>query len=246
MDMLNSDSTSEDNSSGMNEQKVIVSGGTVQLEGILSIPVDARALVVFAYYRVDNSQHTLSSLTMLADMCRSAGLSTLLVNLLTAEDEELDKTTLFFRENINVLHQRVIGIANWLIANADTRSGGFGYFGAGVCGTAILVASAVRPDAVNAIVAVTPDIELVNSYLPRVVAPTLFIAPEKDTQALNMSRTSISELASDTTLDIVLQARQRGLANTVEIIPGVQNAFEDNQSLQKVGELTTGWFTRFL
>src|SRR6266487_947045 len=246
MDMLNSDSTSAGNPSGINEQRIMVSGGTVQLEGTLSIPDDARTLVVFAYYRVDNSQNTLSSLNMLADMCRNAGLSTLLVNLLTPEDEELDKTTLFFRENISVLHQRVIGIANWLIANVETRSGGFGYFGAGVCGAAMLAASAVRSDAVNAIVVVAPSTELVNLYLPRVVAPTLFIAPEKDTQALNMCRTSISELASDTTLDIVIQARQRGLANTLEIIPGVQNAFEDNQSLQKVGELTSEWFTRFL
>jgi hypothetical protein len=123
---------------------------------------------------------------------------------------------------------------------------GLGYFGAGVCAAAILAASAVRPDAVNAIVAVAPSTQLVNPYLPRIVAPTLIIAPEKDAQALTTYRTLISAIASDTNLDIVTQARQRGLANTLEIIPGVQNAFENNQSLQKVGELTTGWFTRFL
>ena len=244
--MLNSDSTSAGNSSRINEQQVMVSGGTVQLEGILSIPDEARPLLVFAYYRMDSSENTLNNLSMLAAMCRSAGLSTLLVNLLTPEDEELDKTTLFFRENISVLHQRVIGIANWLIANVNTHSVRLGYFGAGICASAILAASAVRPDAVNAIVAVAPSIELVNSYLPRIVAPTLIIAPERDVQALNMYRTSISAIASDTNLDIVTQARQRGLANTLEIIPGAQNAFENNQSLQKVGELTTAWFTRFL
>ncbi len=218
--MLNDDTTSAGNSSRINEEKVMVSGGTVQLEGILSIPDEARPLIVFAYYRMDSSENTLNNLSMLAAMCRSAGLSTLLVNLLTPEDEELDKTTLFFRENISVLHQRVVGIANWLIANVNTHSVRLGYFGAGVCASAILAASAVRPDAVNAIVAVAPSIELVNSYLPRIVA--------------------------DTNLDIVTQARQRGLANTLEIIPGAQNAFENNQSLKKVGELTTAWFTRFL
>jgi putative phosphoribosyl transferase len=236
--MLNSDST--------NEQQVMVSGGTVQLEGILSIADGARALIVFAYYRIDSSEITLSDLSILAAMCRSAGLSTLRVNLLTLEDEELDKTTMFFRENISVLHQRVIGIVNWLIENVNTHSIGFGYFGVGVCASAILAASAVRPDAVNAIVAVSPSIELVNSYLPRIVAPTLIIAPEKDAQALTMYRTSLLEIASDTNLDMVRLARERGLANTLEIIPGVQNAFENNQSLKKVGDLTTGWFTHYL
>jgi putative phosphoribosyl transferase len=244
--MLNNDNASAGNSTSTNEQKVMVSGGAVQLEGILSIPVDARGLIVFAYYRIGSTENTLSSLSTLAAMCRSAGLSTLLVNLLTPEDEELDKTTLFFRENISVLHQRVIGIANWLIANVDTHNMNLGYFGVDVCAAAILAASAVRPDAVNAIVAVSPGIELVNSYLPRIVAPTLIIAPERDTQALTMYRTAISAIASDTNLDIVTQARQRGLTNTLEIIPGVQNAFENNQSLKKAGELTTGWFTRFL
>jgi putative phosphoribosyl transferase len=243
---LNNDNTSAGKLSYMNEQKITVSGGTVQLEGILSIPGDARALVVFAYYRIDNPENTLSSLNTLAALCRNAGLSTLLVNLLTPEDEELDKTTQFFRENIGVLHQRVIGIANWLIANVNTKRVGLGYFGTGVCAAAMLAASAVRPDAVNAIVAVAPSTELVNSYLPRIVAPTLIIAPERDSQALTMYRTSIAAIASDTSLDIVTGARNRGLANTLEIIPGVQNAFENNQSLQKVGELTTGWFTRFL
>jgi putative phosphoribosyl transferase len=244
--MLNNDSTSAGNSSNINEQKLMVSGGTVQLEAILSIPADARALIVFAYYRIGGSENTFSNLSILAAMCQSAGLSTLLVNLLTPEDEELDKTTQFFRENISVLHQRVIGIANWLIANVNTQNMGLGYIGAGVCASAILAASAVRPDAVNAIVAVAPSTELVNSYLPRIVAPTLIIAPERDVQALTMYHTSISAIASDTSLDIVTQARQRGLANTLEIIPGVQNAFENNQSLHKVGEYTTGWFTHFL
>ncbi len=244
--MLNNDSTSAGNSSESNEQKLMVSGGAVQLEGILSIPAGARALIVFAYDRLGNFENPFNCLNILAAICQSAGLSTLLVNLLTPEDEELDKSTQFFRENIGVLHQRVIGIANWLIANVKTQGLSFGYFGTGVCAAATLAASAVRPDAVNAIVAVAPHIELVNTYLPRIVAPTLIIAPEKNAQALTMYRTSISAIASDTNLDIVTQARRWGLANTLEIIPGVQNAFENNQSLYKVGELTTGWFTRFL
>ena len=243
---MNHNNTSTGNSTGGNEQQVIVSGGAVQLEGVLSIPIGARALIVFSYDRLGNFANTLNYLHVLAAMCQSAGLATLLVNLLTPEEEELDKTTLFFRENISVLHQRVIGITNWLLENSDTQGLGLGYFGTGVCAAATLAASAVRPDAVNAIVAVAPSTDLVHTYLPRIVAPSLIIAPEKNTQALTAYRTSIASIASDTNLDTVMQARRRGLANTLEIIPGVQNAFENNQAVNKVGELTTGWFTRFL
>jgi putative phosphoribosyl transferase len=243
---LNNDNTSTGKSTESHEQTVMVSGGAVQLEGILSIPNDARALIVFAYDRLGDLGNTLNSLHLLTAKCHSTGLSTLMVNLLTSEEEELNKTTHFFQENIEVLHQRVIGITNWLIENANTHGLNLGYFGTNVCAAAILAASTVRPDAMNAIVAVEPRTDLVNSYLPRIVAPTLFIAPEKNGQALTSSRTAIALIATDTNLDIVTQARKGGLANTVEIISGVQNAFENNQSMYKVGELTSGWFTRFL
>jgi len=77
----------------------------------------------------------------------------------------------------------------------------------------------------NAVVAVEPRTDLVNTYLPRIVAPTLFIAPEKNTQTLTLYRTAIAAIATDTNLDIVIQARKRGLANTLEIISGVQIIF---------------------
>jgi len=243
---LNHNNTSTGNSTGGNEQQVIVSGGAVQLEGILNIPVGARALIVFSYDRLGNLENTPNYLHILAAMCQSAGLATLLVNLLTPEEEELDKTTLFFRENISVLHQRVIGITNWLLENSDTQGLGLGYFGTGVCAAPHPAGLPLTAYSVKSIIAFAPKTDLVHTYLPRIVAPTLIIAPEKNTQALTAYRTSIASIASDTNLDTVMRARRRGLANTLEIIPGVQNAFENNQAVNKVGELTTGWFTRFL
>ena len=224
----------------------MVWGGAVQLEGTLSIPEGTHALVVIAYERMDNSEHILDDLNTLADANRRAGLATLSVNLLTPEDEALDKMTHFFRENVGVLHQRIIGIANWLINNDETQSLSIGCFGAGVSVAASLAAAAVRPDAIHAIVAIDPRTDLVSSYLPRVVMPTLLIAAERDMQSIDMSLKALSELTSDTTLDIVREARERGLSHTLEAIPGVANVFENAQSLQKVGQLATHWFTRFL
>src|ERR1700730_8680610 len=166
---LNSNSAPASDGDSYQEQQVTIWGGPVQLEGTLSIPEGARALVVFAYDRMGNAEHILGNLNALADVSRGAGLANLAGNLLTPEDEALDKTTGFFRENVNVLHQRIIGIAKWLIVNDNTQSFNIGYWGVGVIAAAALAAAAIRPDAIQSIVAIDPRIDLVSSYLSRVV-----------------------------------------------------------------------------
>jgi putative phosphoribosyl transferase len=236
-------SISASDDSSYQERRVLVWGGPVQLEGILTIPQGAHAVVVIPYDRVGNWEHSLNEL---ADASRRAGLATLLVNLLTPEDEVVDKTTGFFRGNVDVLHRRVLGITNWLIADAEPRSITIGYFGVGLSAAAALAAAARRPDAIHAIVAVAPRIDLVSACLPRIVTPTLLIAGERDRQALDMSHKALSELTCDMTLDIVREARERGLAHTLEAISGVANVFENEQSLQQVEQLATWWFTNHL
>lgn len=244
--MLSNDSTISSDSSTHDKRRVTVSGGSVMLDGVMSLPASARALVLFAFDRANDAEQMLNGMNILVEASRKAGLATLQVNLLTPEDEELDKMTGFFRENVSILHQRVLGITNWLIVNADMQNMSIGYLGVGVSAAAILAAAAIRPDAVSAIVAVTPRIDLVSSYLPTVVTPTLLIVAEKDTQALDRSRKALPELTSNTTLDIVKQARKRGASNALETISNVDNVFETEQSLQQVEQLSTGWFTRYL
>ena len=237
---------SESDNSDYQERRVVVWGGAVQLEGVLSIPEGAHALVVIAYESMGNTELPLDVLPNLAVANRMAGLATLSVNLLTQEDEALDQTTRFFRENVEVLHQRITGIANWLINNDETHSFSIGCFGAGVSAAAVLAAAARRPDAIHAVVAVDPRTDLVRSYLPRVVMPTLFIAGERDMQSIDMSLKAIAELTTDTTLDIVREARERGLPHALEAIPDVTNVFENEESVQQVGRLAARWFARYL
>jgi pimeloyl-ACP methyl ester carboxylesterase len=236
------------NNENQNERRVTVLDGPVLLEGVLSGPKEAPGVVVFVYDRIAEQENILDSLATLAQANRQAGFATLTVNLLTPEDEALDRITAFFRENIEVLHQRVIGITDWLIDNSDSDFQGIsmGYFGAGVSAAAILAAAAIRPDAIHAIVAIAPRTDLVSNSLPGVVSPTLFIAGEQDNSALDMSRQALPQLASDTTLDIVVDARKRGVPNTLETIPGVTSVFESEQALQKVGQLAAQWFTKYL
>ena len=240
------DSSASASDQNQNERRVMVTGGPVLLEGVLSGSVGGPAMVVFAYDRVAGQEHILSGLAKLARANQQAGFATLAVNLLTPEDEALDKTTGFFRENVEVLHQRIIGIANWLIDHSDFQGISMGYSGVGVSGAAIFAAAAARPDAIQAIVSVAPRIDLVSSKLPQVAAPTLLIAGEKDSAALDMSRQALPQLTSDTTLDIIAQARKRGVPHTLETIPGVANIFESDQALQKAGQLATQWFTKYL
>ena len=221
-------------------------GGAVQLKGALSIPEGAHALGVISSVQTDSSELTLDVLHNLAVANWRAGIATLLVNLLTLEEEALDHKTRFFRENVEVLHQRIIGIANWVINNDKTHGLSIGCFGTGVSAAAVLAATARRPDAIHAVVAVDPRTDLVRSYLPRIVMPTLFIAGEKDTGSLDMSLKAIAELTTDTTLDIVREARERGLPHMLKAIPEVTDVFENEQSVQQVGWLAAQWFVRYL
>jgi putative phosphoribosyl transferase len=243
--VLDSTSASNENQGG-NEQQVVVSGGPVLLNGVLNNPVGALAIVVFPYDGMAANENILGALQTLARTFQQAGLGTLMVNLLTPEDEALDRSTGFFRENVEVLHQRVIGIANWLIDNTYIEGISMGYVGAGVSGAAILAAAAARPDAFQGIVAVAPRTDLVSSDLPQVAAPTLLIAGEQDTAAVDMGRKALGALMSDTTLDVVAQAKERGAGNRMEIIQGISNVFENDQALQTVGKEATDWFKKYL
>lgn len=243
--MLDSTSASNQNQGG-NEQQVVVSGGPVLLNGVLNRPVGATAIVVFPYERMAGNENILGGLETLAQAFQQAGMGTLLVNLLTPEDEALDQITGFFRENTSVLHQRVMGIANWLIDQAEPGGISMGYVGAGVSGAAILAAADARPDAINAIAAIAPRTDLVSSRLPGVVAPTLLIAGEQDTAAVDMGRKALGELLSDTSLDSVARAKELGVTNRLEIIRGVSSVFESEQALQTVGQQAIDWFRKYL
>ena len=237
---------SASNDSVYQPRRVEVWGGAVQLKGAMSIPQGAHALIVIAFEGMDNSEHTLDVLNNLATAICRAGLATLLVNLLTFHDETVDKKTRYFRENVDILHQRIIGIANWVINNEETHSLSIGCFGIGVSAAAVLAAAARRPDAIHAVVAVEARTDLVSSYLPRVVVPTLLIAGERDMQSIDMSLKAMAELTTDTTLDIVREARERGLPHTLETIPDVTNVFENELSVHQVGQLAARWFVRYL
>jgi dienelactone hydrolase len=206
-----------------------IPAGALYLEGTLSIPADARGIALFPY-NIESEQR-ISYTTGLAELMRRSGLATLLVNLLTSEEKALDAQTGFFRENIDVMQQRIIGIANWLSEDSRTQNLRICYFGAGVTGAAVLVAAAYRPDLVIAVASAGGRIGLASNYLTRVETPILLLVGENDTQGMEANRQALEQLHSDKSL---------------EIIRGATNIFEDPKTQEDVARIAAQWFERHL
>jgi putative phosphoribosyl transferase len=216
-----------------NAQQVQVAAGALSLPGLLHIPDNARGLVVLAHG--SNNIESAAHYDELAAGLQQAGLATLFVHLLTEEEEKIDDETQFFRFNVNILHQRLMGIAQWLLDTSATQNLGIGYFGTGPTGAATLIAAAERPDPIQAVVVGNGRIDLAQTYLSRVLAPTLLLVGERDSTTVNSNREALTQLPAE------VESNKR-----LETLPGVTQLFETLDSLKKVIELSGQWFQRHL
>lgn len=212
---------------------VPVAAGALVLDGNLSIPANANGIVLLAQgsRNIENN----SSFGNVADNLYEAGLATLIIHLLTEDEETLDKETQFFRFNVDILHQRIIGITNWLLGNADTQNLSIGYFGNGPTGGAVLIAAAERPDPVHAITVTNGRTDLAQPYLARVLAPTFLIVGENETPTVNMNREALAQIPA-----------KGETYKKIELIAGATGLFETPYLLKKVAELASQWFRQHL
>src|SRR5215217_3845214 len=134
----------------MEEREVRLPAGAVTLKGNLGIPEDARGVVLFAHGS-GSGRHSPRN-RYVAEVLREAGLATLLVDLFTPEEEEVDLRTRRLRFDIGLLADRLADATDWLAQEPDTQDFRVGYFGASTGAGAALVAAAKRPDAVGAVV----------------------------------------------------------------------------------------------
>ena len=201
----------------------------ITLEGNLNIPDNPRGVVLFVHG--SGSSRFSPRNQFVARQLESAGLATLLIDLLTAREEEEDRYTGHLRFDIPLLSRRVVAATDWLLSQPATGNLKIGYFGASTGAAAALVAAAERPSAVGAIVSRGGRPDLAGSALAKVTAPTLLIVGSKDTQVIELNRMAFSLLRTEKRL---------------EIIPGASHLFEEPGTLEKVAELATDWFTRYL
>ncbi|HTE20256.1 MAG TPA: alpha/beta hydrolase [Armatimonadota bacterium] len=211
------------------ERTVSVPAGEATLEGTLIIPVGARGIVLFAHGS-GSSRHSPRN-RFVARALQDAGLGTLLLDLLTAEEEAADQQSRRHRFNIELLADRLTWATDWLTRTADTSALRVGYFGASTGAGAALVAAAQRPQAVGAVVSRGGRPDLAGDYLSRVAAPTLLIVGGNDGPVITLNRDALGRLDS---------------VKELFIVPGASHLFEEPGTLEEVARLAAGWFSHHL
>ena len=211
------------------QQEMLVATDGISLLGTLSVPPGASGIVVFAHGS-GSGRHSPRN-RFVAQALQDARLGTLLVDLLTAEEEEAERWTRHHRFDIQLLAHRLAGARDWLRRLPRTRDLPVGYFGASTGAGAALVAAAWRPDGIAAIVSRGGRPDLAGDALRDVKAPTLLIVGGHDLPVIEMNRTALRDLPVEKKLHIV---------------PGATHLFEEPGALEQVTTLAKDWFTRFM
>ena len=215
---------------GRGEERVVrVAVGEVTLEGNIVVPPGARGVVLFAHGS-GSSRHSPRN-RYVAGVLQEAGLATLLVDLLTQQEEQVDVRTAHLRFDIGMLAERLVGATDWLGQQPDTADLRVGYFGASTGGGAALVAAAERPGAVAAVVSRGGRPDLAGPALPRVTAPILLLVGGNDPIVIELNEQA--------------KARMRGEVQ-LTIVPGASHLFEERGTLEEVARLARDWFLRYL
>ena len=211
------------------ERLVRVKVGSATIEGNLNLPEGAHAVVLFAHG--SGSSRFSSRNRYVARMLNEAKLATLLIDLLTPEEEAIDQRTAHLRFDIRLLAGRLVSATDWLTQNVDTRHLPIGYFGASTGAAAALVAAAERPEVVHAVVSRGGRPDLAGAALLRVRAPTLLIVGGDDVQVIELNRAALALLLFEKQL---------------VIIPGASHLFEEPGALDEVARLAREWFRQHL
>jgi putative phosphoribosyl transferase len=211
------------------EHLVRVLVGPVVLEGDLAIPDDAQGIVLFAHGS-GSSRHSPRN-RVVARVLTEGGLATLLLDLLTPEEEAIDRHTAHLRFDIGLLAERLVTATRWLEQQPTTHTLRVGYFGASTGGGAALVAAAMLPEVVGAVVSRGGRPDLAGAALVSVRAPTLLIVGGNDAPVLTLNRQAFAQLRGE---------------KRVEIVPGATHLFEEPGTLEAVAHLARQWFLQYL
>lgn len=200
------------------------------LEGDLVVPTDALGLVVFAHGS-GSSRHSPRN-SSVAGTFQAEGMATLLIDLLTAAEEQRDVVTGELRFGLDLLAGRLVAVVRWASRDAMTAGLPIGLFGASTGGGAALVAAAGLADTVRAVVSRGGRPDLAGDALPLVRCPVLLLVGERDEQVVRLNQ----------------QAGERLTATLTElvIVPRATHLFEEPGALQQVAGLAADWFRRHL
>jgi putative phosphoribosyl transferase len=209
-------------------QAVVIKLPGVSLHGDLTLPKRATGLVIFAHGS-GSSRHSPRN-RFVAGRINAAGMGTLLMDLLTEDEEQIDEVTRELRFDIGLLARRVAQVVHWSKEQADLADLQIGLFGSSTGAAAALVASANSPD-VAAVVSRGGRPDLAGDALPQVRCPTLLIVGGDDDVVIELNRRAKAQMIDSTEL---------------VIIPGATHLFEEPGTLEQVADLAAAWFARHL
>ena len=222
-----------------NEQPVQIPVGSMSLSGDLNIPDGAQGVVLFAHGS-GSGRHSPRN-RYVAKVLQEAGLSTLLFDLLTEDEELIDDQTRHLRFDIGLLADRLVIATDWLLHRFDASNSDYipsiGYFGASTGAAAALIAAAKRADIVKAVVSRggRPDLAG-DEYLNQVRAPTLLLVGGNDEPVIGLNQEAYDKLKP------LKEEDEKRLT----IVPGATHLFEEPGRLEQLAQLASGWFACFL
>jgi putative phosphoribosyl transferase len=210
-----------------NEVKIPID--SLEMVGNLIIPDEATGVVLFAHG--SGSSRFSPRNRHVAAQLQKGKLATFLLDLLTPEEDEIDRKTRKLRFDIDLLAERVSAATEWLADNPETGDLPIGYFGASTGAAAAIMAAADRPDDVAAVVSRGGRPDLAEDALAYLEAPILLLVGEKDREVIEMNQNAYDILETEKKL---------------VIIPGASHLFEEKGALDKVADLAGKWFQRYL
>jgi putative phosphoribosyl transferase len=209
------------------EEVSIPCSENVVLGGTLTIPDNATTVVVFAHG--SGSGRFSPRNRFVAQTLVSKGLGTLLLDLLTPAEEEVDVVTRSLRFDISMLAERLVSVTEWLEKDARTTSLKVSYFGSSTGAAAALIAAAQLGTRISAVVSRGGRPDLADHALPQVVGRTLLIVGGNDFQVIELNQQSYDRLNCDKEMVIVAKAT---------------HLFEEPGALEEVAGLAAQWFLK--
>ena len=203
----------------------------VRLEGILSIPAEAKGMVLFVHGSGSSRQSPRNQ--YVAQTLQEAGLATLLFDLLTPEEEQVDLRTRHLRFDVTLLAHRTAGVMEWLDLQPYARELKIGLFGSSTGAAAALKAAVEMPEKVAAIVSRGGRPDLAEEALPKVQAPTLLIVGSQDELVIELNEKALEQMGP-------------GAEKKLVIVPGASHLFEEPGALEQAARLATDWFQTYL
>jgi putative phosphoribosyl transferase len=211
-------------------REVRIPCGDAWLYGDLTLPPGACGVVLFVHGS-GSGRHSARN-RLVAQKLQQAGIATLLFDLLTAQEEQVDLRTREHRFDIALLTGRIQDATTWAVAQPDLQPLPVGYFGASTGSAAAIIAAARLGERIAAVVSRGGRVDLAGPVaLAAVTAPTLLIVGSADAEVLDLNRQALAHLSSDKRL---------------AVIEGATHLFEERGALEQVADLAAAWITTHL